>query len=92
MIPKSSPPSSPFRRICAWCHTDLGPLWPGSRAHSYGICPACLRRYFPDLYETDGTKAQPHEPQPRSEQRPEDIDERSAELGQAASLGASERD
>ena len=45
------------RRICSWCHADLGPLWPDSQAPSYGICPRCVRRYFPDLYE-------PEEPSP----------------------------
>jgi hypothetical protein len=52
-LSKPSPPSSPHRRICAWCHIDLGPLWAGSTAHSYGICPSCIQRYFPDLYEAD---------------------------------------
>jgi hypothetical protein len=52
-IRKPSPPSSPYRRICAWCHADLGPLWPGSTAHSYGICRPCMQRNFPDLYTSD---------------------------------------
>jgi hypothetical protein len=52
-IPKPSPPSSPFRRICAWCHADLGSLWAGSTAHSYGICSPCRQRYFPNLYESE---------------------------------------
>ena len=52
-IPKPSPPSSRYRRICAWCQADLGSLWAGSPAHSYGICPQCMQRYFPDLFATD---------------------------------------
>lgn len=52
-IANPSPHSSPFRRICAWCQADLGPLWADSQAHSYGICPTCKQRYFPDLYEAD---------------------------------------
>lgn len=91
-MPKSLSPSSPFRRICAWCNTDLGSLWTGSVAHSYGICSPCIQRYFPELYQTDNTKAEPHESQSRSEQHQQGTDECSAEQGQAASLGADERD
>jgi hypothetical protein len=52
-IPKPSPSSSRYRRICAWCQADLGSLWDGSPAHSYGICPLCMQRYFPDLFELE---------------------------------------
>jgi hypothetical protein len=37
-----------FRRICAWCSTDLGALTYHSDYHSYAICMDCVRQYFPD--------------------------------------------
>jgi hypothetical protein len=78
-IPKPSPPSSPYRRICAWCHADLGSLWPGSQAHSYGICSPCTHRYFPDLYEADG-QAEPSLAVPATPDAPhEDTDTASGE-------------
>jgi hypothetical protein len=33
------------RRICAWCG---GPLKPTTVSGSHGICPQCVREYFPD--------------------------------------------
>jgi hypothetical protein len=62
-MPRSANPTpsaapTAYRRLCAWCRTDLGPLWPGSQANSYGICIACTQRYFPDLYDSDGTDTQ----------------------------------
>jgi hypothetical protein len=53
--PKTPVAPTLFRRICAWCHADLGALWPDSQTNSYGICPACSQRYFPDLYEPDAS-------------------------------------
>jgi len=42
-----------FRRVCSWCHCDLGPLAHPSHHHSYGICECCQYRYFAHLYEAD---------------------------------------
>jgi hypothetical protein len=55
--PPPKTPAAPtlFRRICAWCHADLGSIWPDSQTNSYGICPVCIQRYFPDLYEPDAS-------------------------------------
>jgi hypothetical protein len=65
--PGPSPQPPVYRRICAWCRADMGPMWPGSRANSYGICPACIQCYFPDLYESGADEpAAPPEVQQRT--------------------------
>ena len=38
-----------YRRICAWCSTDLGALTYHSDYHSYGICVDCVQQFYPDL-------------------------------------------
>jgi hypothetical protein len=52
-----SPPRASFRRVCAWCHCDLGPLEHPSQHHSYGICEQCQYRYFAQLYESDAEES-----------------------------------
>ncbi len=42
-----------FRRICSWCHCDLGPLAHPIEHDSYAICQPCQHRYFDYLYEVD---------------------------------------
>jgi len=42
-----------FRRICSWCHCDLGPLEHPIEHDSYAICAPCQHRYFAYLYEVD---------------------------------------
>jgi hypothetical protein len=50
----SSPPGpANFRRICSWCHSDLGPLAQPIEHDSYAICEPCQHRYFGHLYEVD---------------------------------------
>jgi hypothetical protein len=51
--------SAPHRRLCAWCHADMGALWPDSQAPSFGICRDCVQRYFPDLVEPTHSEPQP---------------------------------
>jgi hypothetical protein len=46
----SSPPRADYRRLCSWCHCDLGPLAHPSQHHSYGICEQCKCHYFAHLY------------------------------------------
>ncbi len=46
-------PRTTLRRVCSWCHGDLGPLNHPSQYHSYGICECCQHRYFAYLYEAD---------------------------------------
>jgi len=46
-------PCITFRRICSWCHSDLGPLQHPAEQHSYGICASCQNRYFAYLYQPD---------------------------------------
>jgi hypothetical protein len=94
-IPKPSPPSPPYRRICAWCQADLGSLWVGSTAHSYGICLPCIQRYFPDLYESDGpvesARTVPDTPDAQNAEV-EDADTASAKRSRTVASQASERD
>jgi hypothetical protein len=47
------PPHASHRRVCSWCHCDLGPLDHATDHHSYGICKQCQYRYFAPLYEAD---------------------------------------
>ena len=47
------PQPANFRRICAWCRCDLGPLENPIERHSYGICEPCQQRYFAHLYEVE---------------------------------------
>jgi hypothetical protein len=42
-----------FRRICCWCHSDLGQLAHPIEHDSYAICGPCQYRYFPHLFEDD---------------------------------------
>jgi hypothetical protein len=53
-----SSPARPanFRRICCWCHSDLGPLEHPIGHDSYAICQPCQRRYFGHLYEADAVE------------------------------------
>lgn len=32
---------SEYRKICAWCKTDLGPIGPEFNGNTHGICPDC---------------------------------------------------
>lgn len=32
---------SEYRKICAWCKTDLGPIGPEFTGDTHGICPDC---------------------------------------------------
>jgi hypothetical protein len=45
--------SASFRRICCWCHSDLGPLAHPINHDSYAICQPCQHHYFGHLYEVD---------------------------------------
>jgi hypothetical protein len=45
-----------FRRICCWCHSDLGPLAQPIEHDSYAICEPCQHHYFGHLYEGDGVE------------------------------------
>ena len=47
------PQSASFRRICSWCHCDLGALAHPMEHDSYAICEACQYRYFAHLFEDD---------------------------------------
>jgi hypothetical protein len=50
----SSPPRPVnFRRICCWCHSDLGPLAHPIDHDSYAICEPCQHSFFAHLYESD---------------------------------------
>jgi len=49
----SSPPHGSFRRVCSWCHCDLGPLAQPIDHDSYAICEPCQQRYFAHLYEAE---------------------------------------
>jgi hypothetical protein len=40
-----------YRKICAWCRCDLGPLTYTADNHSYGICATCLQSHYADLLE-----------------------------------------
>ena len=51
-IYESTQPTT-YRRICAWCRSDLGALNQQCQDHSYGICETCAHRYFASLYEPD---------------------------------------
>jgi hypothetical protein len=40
-----------YRKICAWCRCDLGPLSYTADNHSYGICDTCLQSHYADLLD-----------------------------------------